>query len=99
MGELTLNKSNLFNNNLLELTECSSASNYNDLNVNRNQGPERNNFIPKLSKKDLMILHQNITGLNNNKIDEISISEAAVLHMFSVLQNIIYLIMKLAVFP
>jgi hypothetical protein len=60
MGELSLNKSNLFNNNFVELTESSSASNYSDLNVNKNQDLVGNNIIPKLSKKDLMILLQNI---------------------------------------
>jgi hypothetical protein len=76
MWEITLNKSNWFNNNLVERTESFIATNYSDLNINKKQDLVRNKFIPKLSKKDLMILHQNIRGLNNNKIDEFSISIA-----------------------
>jgi hypothetical protein len=30
-------------------------------------------FIPKYSKKDLAIFHQNTRGLNSNKLDELSV--------------------------
>jgi hypothetical protein len=41
----------------------------NELKYNKNQSLNPQNF-----KKDLAVFHQNIKGLNNNKLDELSIS-------------------------
>jgi hypothetical protein len=59
--------------NLTEELESGRVINCNELKHTKNQDYVRNLFIPKLSKKDFVIFHQNIRGLKNNKVDELSI--------------------------
>jgi len=63
----------IFMGNLTEELESGRVINCNELKHTKNQNYVRNLFIPKLSKKDFIIFHQNIRGLNNNKVDELSI--------------------------
>jgi hypothetical protein len=60
--------------NLTEELQSSRAHNYSELKYNKSQGHPRHLSILKTSKKDLVILHQNIRGLNSNIFDELSIS-------------------------
>jgi hypothetical protein len=59
--------------NLAEELQPSRVVNSNGLKYN-NQDYLRHPLTPKISKKDLAIFHQNIRGLNSNKLDELSIS-------------------------
>jgi len=62
--------------NLTEESEFGQIINCNELKHNKNQKHVRNLFIPKFSKKDF-IFHENIRGLNSNKVDELSVSLSA----------------------
>jgi hypothetical protein len=55
--------------NVTEELQPSRAVNSNELKYNKNQSHNPQNF-----QKDLAVFHQNIRGLNNNKLDELSIS-------------------------
>ena len=59
--------------NLTEEAEIGRVMNCSKIKNNKNQNHIRNPSKPKLSKKDL-IFHQNIRGLNSNKLDELSVS-------------------------
>ena len=59
--------------NLTEEAEIGRVMNCSKIKNNKNQNHIRNPYKPKLSKKDL-IFHQNIRGLNSNKLDELSVS-------------------------
>jgi hypothetical protein len=59
--------------NLNEGLGTGRAINSNDCKHNKNQDHARNFFIPKYSKNDLAIFHQNSRGLSNNKLDELSV--------------------------
>jgi len=63
--------------NLTEESEFGRVINCNEFKLNKNQNHVRNLFIPKFSKIDFVIFHQNIIGLNSNKLDELSISLSA----------------------
>jgi len=65
--------------NLTEESEFGRVINCNEFNHNKNQNHVRNLFIPKFSKIDFVIFHQNIRGLNSNKLEELSISLSAYL--------------------
>jgi hypothetical protein len=59
--------------NLTEELEAGTVISCNELQHTKNQDNVRNLFIPTLSKKYFVIFHQNIRGLNNNKLDELSV--------------------------
>jgi len=63
--------------NLTEESESDRVINCNELKHNKNQNHAENLFIPKFSKKDFVIFHQNIRGLNSNRLDELSVSLSA----------------------
>jgi len=63
--------------NLTEELESGGVNNCSMLKHNKNQNYVRNLFIPKFSKKDFVIYHQNVRGLNSNKIEELSVSLSA----------------------
>jgi len=63
--------------NLTEESEFGRVINCNELKHNKNQSHVRNLFIPKFSKKDFVIFHQNIGGVNSNKLDELSVCLSA----------------------
>jgi len=63
--------------NLTEESEFGRVINCNDFKHNKNQNHVRNLFIPKFSKKDFVIFHQNIRGLKSNKLEELSVSLSA----------------------
>jgi hypothetical protein len=60
--------------NLTEKSEIDRVINCNETKTNKNQNRKRNLYRLKPSKKDLVIFHQNIRGLDSNKIDELSVS-------------------------
>ena len=64
--------------NLTEESEFGRVINYNEFEHNKNQNLVRNLFIPKCSKKDFVIFHQNVRGLNSKKLDELSVSLSAI---------------------
>jgi hypothetical protein len=59
--------------NLTEELQPSRVVGSNELKY-KNQDYLRHPLSPKISKKDLAIFHQNIRGLNSNKLDELPIS-------------------------
>jgi hypothetical protein len=59
--------------NLTEELESGRVNNCNELKHNKNQNHIRNLFIPKFSKKDFVIFHQNIRGLNGNTLEELCV--------------------------
>jgi hypothetical protein len=60
--------------NLTEGLQSSRVFNHSEPKYDDSQGYSRYSVISKISKKDLGIFHQNITGLNSNKLDQISIT-------------------------
>lgn len=60
--------------NITEELQSGRVPDGNVLKYNKNQVHLEHPFIPKISKKDLVIFHQNIRGLNSNKLDELAIS-------------------------
>jgi exonuclease III len=59
--------------NLTEELESGRIINCSGLEHNKNQDYVRNLFISKFSEKDFVIFHLNIRGLNNNKLNELSV--------------------------
>ena len=70
-------KDDFFKGNLTEGSEFGRVINCNEFKHNMNQNHVRNLFIPKFSKKDFVIFHQNIRGLKSNKLEELSVSLSA----------------------
>jgi exonuclease III len=60
--------------NLVEELQPGRVVNSNELKYNKNEDYLRRSLTPNISKKDHAIFHQNIRGLNSNKLDELSIS-------------------------
>ena len=79
--------------NLTEELESGGVNNCSMLKHNKNQNYVRNLFIPKFSKKDFVIYHQNVRGLNSNKIEELSVY-LQIFYTLYALQNIISVVMK-----
>jgi len=66
--------------NLTEEIESGRVISCNESKYNKNQDHVRNLFIPRFSEKDLVIFHQNIRGLNNNKLDDYPFLYLQILH-------------------
>jgi hypothetical protein len=67
----------IFMGNLTEELQSSRVFNYSELQYNKSQDHSRYLSIPKISRKDHVIFHQNVRGLNSNKLDELSTSLSA----------------------
>jgi hypothetical protein len=66
----------IFYGEFTEESEFGWVINCIELKHNKNQNHVRNLSIPKFSKKDF-IFHENIRGLNSNKVGELSVSLSA----------------------
>jgi hypothetical protein len=67
----------IFMGNLTEELESGRVRNCIELKHNKNQDYVRNFPIPTFSKNDFAISHQNIRGLNRNKLNVLTISLSA----------------------